>query len=417
MVGKAAAVLAAVLLCAPARAEKCPNMMIMLDRSGSMQGYKWEAAVESINGFVAERQEVMRFGLFVFPSPDQGNCGAGLWKTRCDFFTAAEIADGLAKTGPGGMTPTSDALKAAAATSDMSDTSRRRFMILLTDGDPTCPDQNDIDGNVDLAVDKLRELLRDGVKTFVIGFGQEASPARLDRMAEAGGTPRSGARCTNPTAPGTTISCKYYEANDQASLSRAFDEIATIAQGELVGNGCDDSCYGIGGCPEGQRCVEGLHYYKAGAITLTLNLGQCVEDPCARKSCPSGQYCREGGCFNACSSPCEQGSVCQDGSCVVDPCAGGGCESCGGACAKYLVCLEGACVDDPCRYVECPQKAPYCYRGSCYAAAPTGNTQQEQQVSGSEQDQKRGCSCGSGSASATAAAAVAAMMLLRRRRS
>ena len=59
--------LAALFASAPARAEKCPNMLIVLDRSGSMAGAKWTAATQSINAFVPQHQSVMRYGLMVFP--------------------------------------------------------------------------------------------------------------------------------------------------------------------------------------------------------------------------------------------------------------------------------------------------------------------------------------------------------------
>ncbi|HCF56902.1 MAG TPA: hypothetical protein DFS52_02760 [Myxococcales bacterium] len=407
---KAVACLLAVALSgAPARAEKCPNMMILLDRSGSMDGYKWQTAVEAINGFTSGREAVMRFGLFLFPSPSDGNCGSGLWKVRCDFYNAEAIADALEHTRPGGMTPTADALAAASRTSDMTDASRRRFIILLTDGDPTCPDENAIDDNVDLAVRNLDSLLADGIKTFVIGFGQSASPARLNRLAAAGGAARVGTRCTDPYNPGATVPCQYYEANDKASLSAAFDAIATIAQGELQGNSCDDSCYS-NRCPEGMKCVQDLHFYLAGSHTL--NLGKCVDDPCARTVCEAEQFCREGACVNACLKPCPSGTICEDGACVADPCSKGGCSGCATACAKYLVCLDGRCVDDPCRHLSCPPRAGYCYRGSCYAST-------EDPDPGTSEDPlappKRGCTCG-GSSSAALAALVLGVLLVRRRR-
>lgn len=405
---KAAGLFAAALLSsASARAEKCPNMLILLDRSGSMQGYKWETAVEAIDGFTEDRQSVMRFGLFVFEAPGD-HCGSGLWKVRSDFYSHDEISDALARMQPGGMTPTPAALAAAGQTSDMTDPSRRRFMILLTDGDPTCPDENNVDPNVDLAVANLEELLRDGIKTFVIGFGQDASPARLNRMAEAGGTARAAAQCSDPANPGQTLPCKYFEASDEASLSRAFDEIATIAQGELQGRRCDDSCYVIDGCPEGERCAEELHHYASGGFTL--NLGHCVADPCAGRSCGSDEFCREGACVKACMSPCPEAEICTDGVCGPDPCADNGCAGCTQTCPKFLICVEGICADDPCRYADCPESAPYCYRGSCYAGAPPVV---EQPLTETETP-KRGCSCGGGAAGA--AGLLLSLVLLRRRR-
>jgi hypothetical protein len=136
----------------------------------------------------------------------------------------------------------------------MTDGSRRRFIVLLTDGDPSCPDQSNtaaaFDANTTVTVESLDRLRASGIKTFVIGFGRNVGPARLDRMAMAGGVPRTGATCADPANPtGPRIPCLYYDASDLPTLNAAFDEIATVAQGELGGNSCDDSCYVIGGCP------------------------------------------------------------------------------------------------------------------------------------------------------------------------
>src|SRR5690606_37834856 len=135
-----------------------------------------------------------------------------------------------------------------------------------------------------LAVENVARVAQEGVKTFVIGFGEGVSPDRLDRLADAGMTPRAGGSCNDPKNPGSRIPCKYYEASDRASLAAAFDEIATLATGELQGNSCDDSCYGIGGCPDGERCTKKLHVYGETGEHI-LNLGTCTPDPCSGVRC------------------------------------------------------------------------------------------------------------------------------------
>ncbi|MBI5546500.1 MAG: VWA domain-containing protein [Deltaproteobacteria bacterium] len=386
--------LAAWALSAAAYAEKCPNMLILLDRSGSMQGFKWTTATAAINLFVPPRESIMRFGLMVFPGFSEDVCAGGSLRVSCDFFKAADISYALATSGqPGGYTPTAETLDQAGALPDMRDAARRRFIILLTDGDPTCPSSSDLDGNVQVTEASLGKLLSSGIKTFVIGFGQEVSPARLDRMAVAGGAPRANASCANPVNPtGPRIPCSYFDASDSASLNAALDEIASIAQGELKGNSCDDSCYGIGGCPEGQRCEQQVVTYAGGQFSL--NLGQCVVDPCAGVTCAENQFCRESQCRAACTAPCPAGTYCQDGSCIADPCVGSSACGCSQTCAQYLVCLGGTCQDDPCRYVRCPTSAPYCDRGSCYAAVSPPKTEQpgSSADAGGGGGSKNGCS-------------------------
>ncbi|MGC4113646.1 MAG: VWA domain-containing protein [Myxococcales bacterium] len=294
------------------------------------------------------------------------------FQVSCDFYNADAIASALSRLSPWQFTPTSAALDQVGALPEMNDGTRRRFVVLLTDGDPTCPVQDATqaayDSNTSLAVDSLNRLRANGVETFVIGFGSDVSPARLDRLAAAGGKPRPSGTCANPANPtGPRIPCQYYDASDLPTLNATFDEIASVAQGELHGNSCDDSCYGIGGCPAGQRCTQNLQSYDQGKYRL--NLGQCVEDPCATVTCGALQFCRDGACVDACPARCLTGQYCDRGTCVDDPCVNGSSCVCPQACDKFLVCLSGTCQDNPCRYVICPTKAPYCDRGSCYPAS------------------------------------------------
>ncbi len=351
-----------------ADAEKCPNMLVLLDRSSSMEeGSKWGEALAAIETFTPTRQAVMRFGLQVFPAPGD-RCGGGATLVQPNFYAATEISASLLTLEPGGATPTADALEAAADSDAMRDLSRRRFVILITDGDPTCPFESRVDDNHAQSLDAVRTLLAAGVKTFVIGFGTDATPARLNELASAGGTSRAGASCRDPNTGGA-LPCGYYEAEDRESLAEAFDQIAQVASGELQGRTCDDSCYGVGGCAVGERCVAQLQSFNGGEFTL--NTGKCVPDPCAGVTCGADQFCRDGQCIDACLSYCPAPKICGDGQCIDDPCTANP-ESCLCAqiCPRFLACIDGQCADDPCRSISCPLSAPYCNLGNCYAAPP-----------------------------------------------
>lgn len=395
IIGRFSLALLAICLCgllpaSAARADKCPDMIILLDRSFSMTGQKWESAVAAVETFTEARQGIMRFGLVLFPWEDPASpaCGSANWIVPCDFYTADRIAAELGWTTQGGETPTAPALEVVEAEIDLSGGDRARFIILVTDGDPTCPGAT-LDANVDLSVAVLDRLREEGVYTFVIGFGAEVSPARLNRLAEAGGMARTGGRCSDPTDPATEIDCAYFDASDRESLTQAFNEIVAIAQGELSGRTCDDSCYVIDGCPKGERCVAGVVDYSDGLYSM--NLGRCVEDPCFEVDCAKNQFCREGQCIEACLTPCPTDQVCQDGTCVALP---DGENACAETCPKYLVCIDGSCVDDPCRSLDCPSKAPYCYRGSCYATGNEGDGGSDSDASTSEAESSgSGCGC------------------------
>ena len=410
-------------------AGKCPNMLILLDRSGSMWGAKWDAARTAIRTFSEQRQSFMRFGLAVFPAVGD-DCGAGGLQVHSDFYSAEAINNGLdTMKKPSGSTPTGDAILMAGQTPDMLDAQRGRFLILVTDGDPTCPDINDGEGNLALAEARIADLNRQGIKTFVIGFGTQASPDKLDRMALAGGTGRAGATCDDPHHPGTKISCRYYEALDNVSLTTAFDAIARVATGELSGGkSCDDSCYVTNGCASGQRCVKRVVSYSGGKYQL--NLGQCESDPCLGVSCDESSFCRDGKCIRACTGGCEAGKSCEDGVCVTDPCLQPGACACSAPCPKHLECAAGQCVDSACRNMTCPASAPFCDRGNCYAGTPAPADEAPSYSAGvpipkqpaarppplNEFDHQ-GCSCGaSGADLVLFALAAAPGLLLRRRR-
>jgi surface protein len=116
---------------------------------------------------------------------------------------------------------------------------------------------------------------------------------------------------------------------------------------------------------------------------------------CENISCPSGEVCYAGGCFEQCTGTstndacyddqssedvcdgvlCPQGEICYGGACF-DPCttenptqclnADDPCESV--LCPDSYICSLGACVQDPtdpCTGIQCPA-GEVCYDGGCF---------------------------------------------------
>jgi len=127
----------------------------------------------------------------------------------------------------------------------------------------------------------------------------------------------------------------------------------------------------ITGCPEG----------------FTERDGYCFpeDDPCAGVSCPEGQVCYAGSCYNTnlCTSvSCPEGQVCYAGSCYITPdcttllcppgqiCRDGQCfQGCAfdSDCPEGTICAVDICVtpEEACSYLECPD-GNLCVYGECY---------------------------------------------------
>lgn len=185
-----------------------PNVLILLDKSGSMRNdvdgqSKWDISLQAIEGLLAEYGDRIRFGLVLYP--DGNRCAPGRVLVDVGQDNEQEILETLANFRPDGSTPIGASLEAARNYEGLADPNRPNYALLLTDGDERCG------GDGEAAVRALRNQDPE-VKTFVVGFGGGVDAAELNAMAVAGGT----------ELPGET---KYYQADDAASLEAAFADI------------------------------------------------------------------------------------------------------------------------------------------------------------------------------------------------
>ena len=245
------------------------NVLLVIDKSGSMddqpEGFdmnKWDALRTALEPALTEVAEEMSFGLLVYPFDEEEeiplvdcvNCcvvPTGSAAIRVGIGpgteTASQVMDALDATGPGGGTPTADALAAAYeyfTTGEGKDLQGDRYVLLATDGGPNCngtleceaetctanldgqcEDGNCCDGEGaacldDLAVvEQIEALAAEGVPTFVIGIpGTEQYATYLDTFATAGGV-------TNPNTPP-----EYYAVSAEGgveALTQTFIDITT----------------------------------------------------------------------------------------------------------------------------------------------------------------------------------------------
>ena len=218
-----------------------PNMMIVLDKSGSMDQdldgdcmmrnpesgpdpctyppydgndyqnanwdapSKWTVADDAMTGILVSHGDRVRFGLVTFASDE--NCGDGDVRVDIGDDTETEIQTTIDATSPIGATPIGDTLADLVGRASLQDVDHPNFVVLVTDGQETC------DGDPEqAAMDLYAQALP--VRTYVVGFGGGVDEAELDAVAVAGHTDRP--------SPAET---KYYQANNAQELADALDLI------------------------------------------------------------------------------------------------------------------------------------------------------------------------------------------------
>jgi hypothetical protein len=194
-----------------------PNLLILLDRSGSMNNEidgtpKWEIAVDAVTSTIGDWEGSIWFGLAIFSNCDGplDRCNPGIVEVPCGADTVGSIVRTLGKAERCGSTPIAASLDGMVGEPSIQDPSRNNAILLVTDGMDSCGgDPSSASANL--------FAQETSVKTYVVGFGSEVDADELRATAEAGGT---GAG--DPA---------YYQADDAGGLAAALGAIA----GRLLG--------------------------------------------------------------------------------------------------------------------------------------------------------------------------------------
>lgn len=184
---------------------KTLNLLVLLDKSSSTLGTKWNGAVAALNAFVTDpRSAGLRVGLQLFPRPIDATpaCSVGAYaQLRVPFSPlpsgASMIQSTLqAATPDGTTTPTYPALAGALLATANEVALRPQTdvgaVLLVSDGEPVGPAP--LCGGVDPTdpvqianVASSAFLATTSIRTFVIGL-PGVTQATIDRIASAGGT-------------------------------------------------------------------------------------------------------------------------------------------------------------------------------------------------------------------------------------
>jgi hypothetical protein len=217
-----------------------PNILLVVDHSASMlTDDKWVTMKAALRQVTASLEEVVNWGLMLFPPPDIdifSQCATGTVVTPVGTETANTISNQLTSD-PFGGTPTALSLYAARDYLIALGADPPGYLLLATDGGPgcnsgldagtcECVNSSPCSTNVDNCLDDLRtlgavrDLAEQGIRTFVVGIpGTEDFVELLDAMAISGGTDidghhfsvRDAAELEEAlrNATGSVVSCTY----------------------------------------------------------------------------------------------------------------------------------------------------------------------------------------------------------------
>jgi hypothetical protein len=276
-----------------------PDILIALDRSGSMRQLpdgtrgddgmgmtschtdpactsKWEEMAPAIQEVVTQTSMEVNWGLKFFGSGGGGNNNSCNVTNTVEVAIAPDNATAVNAAIAGVMTPdtgtpTARVMDVSATYMGGLTTPNPKFILLATDGQPTCRNNSAMNADDAAAITAVTNAAMDGVPTFVVGISTAnnmMANQTLSAMANAGTRPRMG----DPT---------YYPVNNRAELVTALRAIATAAGSctmPLSGVPPDPNNVGVrvnGDMRVPQSTTDGWSY-GAGMRSIILNGSYCT---------------------------------------------------------------------------------------------------------------------------------------------
>jgi hypothetical protein len=177
---------------------------------------KWTQMTTALKEILPITEGTVQWGLKYFAEGDSNSCTVTNGAAVAPKLTnASAIAMSIDGTRPASATPTTAAMKSATAYLLGLNDESPKFILLATDGLPTCGSGQD-GADVDAAIAAVKDAKAMGIPTFVIGIataGMGSADDTLTKMANEGGF----ARTDTPA---------YYSVSSAADLKDAFSKIS-----------------------------------------------------------------------------------------------------------------------------------------------------------------------------------------------
>jgi hypothetical protein len=206
---------------------------------------RWSQVTAALNQVVTTTDTMVNWGLKFFGSSN-GCTVTATPEVPIGPMNGAAIMTAIGRATTGSATPTRLGMNAAAAYMATLTDNNPKYLLLATDGEPTCsPDlPASMMNSTDMgAPQSVTDALNMGFKTFVVGIGDTMGAATLDQMALNGGVPQTGAATS------------FYQVSDTASLVAALQTIL----------GKVGSCqFNIGAAPNSMTSVDAIDVFGDG---------------------------------------------------------------------------------------------------------------------------------------------------------
>jgi hypothetical protein len=236
-----------------------PDILIIQDRSGSMDwspdascmrncgaNSRWNQVTAALNQVVTSTDTTVNWGLKFFGSSTNSCNVTATPEVPIGPMNGAAIMAAIGRTTTGSPTPTRVGVNVAAAYMATLTDSNPKYLLLATDGLPTCdPNQpTNMNGDDSLGAEQaVTDAFNMGFKTFVVGIGDTMGATTLNQMAMNGGMPQTGAATS------------FYQVTDTASLVTALQTIL----GKVA------SCqFNIGTAPNNMTSVDFIDVFGDG---------------------------------------------------------------------------------------------------------------------------------------------------------